>query len=1032
MRLIRLGLVWCVCVFAVAGKEAVELGQVIDLSGHWQVRLDPQDVGESEKWYDRLEGSSIQLPGIATEIGLGDPLTLEPALTKEVFEYLHQKFRYVGAAWYVRDIELAEAWKDASLLLERTIWKTTVWINGKKLGSKDSLSTPHRHSVGDVLKTGKNMIAVRVDNRMQVDIGDYGHAYTDQTQTIWNGLIGKMELQHNNPVQIKTHPLRVVVPENGKMKVLIEPVNHDGPKLPVISRVVKRGEVTVELPSDKIVKWSEFNPALYRVTVDFDGQEKSILTGFRDVETKGRKLLINGRPSFMRGTLECCIFPKTGYPPTDAAGWDKVFGTLKEYGLNHIRFHSWCPPEAAFASADRYGIYIQAELPNWTFKMGQDPEVDGFLMKEGERIIREYGHHPSFVFFSLGNELTGDYREMDRMVERLRMHAPHLLYTSTTYSFSKRGALSGPADDFFISQKTQTGWVRGQGFINQTWPTTISDYVEGLSCLEIPLITHEVGQYNVYPNLAELPKYNGNLRALGYEAIRQDLQKKGRLDNATALTHNSGKLAAILYKEDIERALRTPGLSGIQLLDLHDFPGQSTATVGLLDSFWDSKGIILPAEFRRFCAPVVPLLKMEKRAWKNNETFTAKIEVADFGETPVDKRSIRWTIQNEVGKTLAEKTGSDDGIRFQLSKVRKASRLKVTVSVGDYSNDWGIWVYPVAPPVKEGEVVIVRRYGKTLFNALSSGKKVLFLPSREEIAKPLDGRFIPVFWSPLHFPNQAGSLGTVIDDKHPVFDDFPTSTHTDWQWWELLATSTSINADELGADFSPVMQFIDKFNRNSLPAILWEARVGTGELFVCTLDVESDPQKRMVAAQLKNSILSYMKGDRFSPQQILDIRQLAALFQMQPYVLHLENGTEHPDYPLTNLQDGDAKTIWHSDWRNQSTKHPYNILIEFPRQTMVNGLDYIPRQGNPNGRVARYRVSVSLDGKSWRNLDEGNHPPERIRFKKPERVTRIRFEALSEVNGTDNCSIAELKPVFEGNSVGVDDLGLIDGFNTGN
>jgi hypothetical protein len=861
--------------------SSVCFSESIDLSGEWKVRLDPQDTGEEQEWFQSLEGTAIQLPGIVTEAGLGDPLVLEPALSKEVFKHLHQKHRYVGAAWYVREFEYSTDWENTILLLERVIWESTVWVNGHKVGSQDSLSTPHRHAVGQFLQPGNNIIAVRVDNREKVNIGDVknglvGHAYTEQTQTIWNGLVGKIELQAEEPIRIKTNPLRVEVPGSGELIVQIEPVNHEAPALPVWSKTVTGGET--QIPTGKVVPWSEFTPALYRVTARFQGLEKTIVTGFRDVEVEGRELRINGRKAFMRGTLECCIFPKTGYPPTDAAGWDKVFATVKEYGLNHIRFHSWCPPEAAFASADRHGIYLQAELPNWSFQMGKLPDVDAYFMQEGERIIREFGHHPSFVFFSLGNELQGNYAEMDKMVERLRKLAPHLLYTSTSYSFSERGLLPGPADDFFISQRTKNGWVR-QGWQEYEMPTTDSDYSKGLSCFDIPFIAHEIGQFAVYPNLAELPKYNGNLRALGFEAIQQDLQRKGRLDKAAAYTANSGKLAAILYKEQIERFLRTPGVSGFQLLDLHDFPGQHTATVGLLDAFWDSKGIIAPEEFRRFCAPVVPLLRMGKRVWRNSETFTARIEVANFLPTFGEDVPKVWKIEDEAGNKLAEGTTDGDVIEFPLSGVQKASKLNVAVSTGEYSNDWKIWVYPETKSVGAGSTVVVRHYGKELLDALSDGKKVLFLPTREDIADPLHGSFTPVFWSPVNGnKRQQRSLGMLIDSSHPIFADFPTSTHTDWQWCELLVRSTAVNADSLGAGFEPIMQCIDQFDRNSMPAILWEAKVGAGSLLVCSLDIESDPEKRIVAAQLQNSILAYMNGRAFAPKQSLSAKQLTGLF----------------------------------------------------------------------------------------------------------------------------------------------------------
>ncbi|MFG0288905.1 MAG: GDSL-type esterase/lipase family protein [Rhodopirellula sp. JB044] len=1040
----------------------------LDLSGSWTVRLDPDDVGVQQKWFEQIGGEPIQLPGSLTDARIGTPLDLKPELTKEVFHHLHPHTQYVGPAWYSREITLDQTWsgENAVLLLERVLWESTVWINGKRVGERNSLSTPHRHSVGEYLRPGKNTIVVRVDNRSQVNIGEIGHAYTNETQTIWNGVIGKIELSReaDASITIKTNPLRVAVSAPGRLEVTAELLSGEQEhKLAWSTNVTKPGDVTVGLRKDRLRQWSEFTPNLYRITATLRNprtdsvQRSTITTGFRSVRTDGRRLLVNDNPAFMRGTLECCIFPKTGYPPMQTGesttyGWDKVFSTLKQYGLNHLRFHSWCPPEAAFASADRHGIYLQVELPNWTFKMGQLPETDQYLLAEGERILREYAHHPSFVFFSLGNELTGDYEHLDKMIGHLRSIAPHLLYTSTSYSFSQRGALPGPEDDFFISQKTKTGWVRGQGFLNQTKPTTDSDYAPGLECLDIPLITHEVGQYNVYPNLEELPKYDGNLRALNFEAIRADLTKKNRLDDAPKFTNGSGQLAAILYKEDIERALRTEGLSGIQLLDLHDFPGQSTATVGLLDAFWDSKGLLTPTEFRRFCSPIVPLSRMRKRVWRGQEHFSATIEVANFGEEPLANAAVDWIIRNTSGQTLAN--GSFDKVNIplgngnqignvdiDLASVSKPSELHLAVRVRPdhtdtnnaasqaYLNDWNFWVYPDGNAASTRDVVVIRQYGKRLFDSLADGKKVLFLPDRDEIREPLDGRFIPVFWSPLHFPNQPGSLGTVIDNDHPVFDQFPTASHTDWQWWELLATSTSVNADQLGPDFQPIMQFIDKYNRNSLPAILWETRVGEGSLMVCTLDLETDPQNRIAATQLKRSILGYLQSNRFAPRSEMTPVQIAKLFQSQPYRVRLENGTSHPDYPLSNLSDNDSKTIWHTDWRSVKNKYPYSIVFEFSQPMPVTGMNYVARQDSTRGKIDGYRVSVSEDGKRWSDVIEGKQPPSKIRFDETKPIQSIRFEALSEVSQAQNSAIAELAPVFADGTVGVDELGLIPSFN---
>lgn len=1057
---------------AIVATIAANATQTIDLSGTWNVRLDPNDEGEQSNWQNGVTGESLALPGTVGEAGLGTPLTLKPALTKPVFEYLHQKHSYIGAAWYSRTVELDEEWTTSpiKLELERVLWGTSVWVNGQRIASGDSLIAPHRYTITDAFKPGENVLTIRVDNRMLYDIGTLGHAYTEQTQTIWNGILGRIELRREDAISIQA--LQVVPqPVDGQLIATIETSNLtdktrpaklkvtatplDGNK-PIVKASIKvtlapgSQTLAVELPTAKLSAWSEFNPQLYRFEASLSGKgidaSKELVSGVRNIAIEKRLIKINGKPSFMRGTLECAVFPKTGYPPMNIEGWDKVFETVRDYGLNHVRFHSWCPPEAAFASADRLGIYIQAELPNWTFKNGQDPKVDVFLEKEGARIIEEYAHHPSFVFFSMGNELTGDYQYLDGLVNRLRPQAPHLLYTSTTYSFSERGAKEGPEDDIFITQRSKTGWVRAQGFINTTWPTTDSDYAEGMSSIDIPLITHEVGQYNVYPNLAELPKYNGNLRALNFEAIQQDLAQKGRLDKADDYTLNSGKLAAILYKEDIERALRTKDLSGIQLLNLTDFPGQSTATVGLLDAFWESKGLITSEDFREFSSPVVPLIKMPKMAWSSSETFTAAIELANFSAGPLVDAHVSWTIKSEDGNTLGETTlpartiplgnGHELGqIEFPLASIGSAQKLRVEVSVAgsDYRNAWNVWVYPESDPIDESGLTIIRRYGKPLFDALAAGEKVLFLPSVEELTQPMAGRFIPVFWSPLHFPNQAGSLGSLIDAAHPAFKHFPTDTHTDWQWWELLAESTSVNADSLGADFQPVMQFIDKYNRNSMPAILWEAKVGPGQLFVCTLDIESAPQRRIVARQLKTSLVDYVKSEAFKPTMELDAKTLASFFQVKPYRIELTKGTSHPNYAFSKLFDGKPETFWHSDWNDKDTDQPYVITFEMKEVLTVAGLKYLPRRNSQKGRVADYRVETSSDGVNWQEAASGtlanSDETQEIRFEKAVPTLFARFTVLSDVTQGKYAAIAELSPLFDDENAKVDDLGLIDGFN---
>ena len=1043
----------------------------IDLAGEWKLALDPGDTMLSSGPETLSFNDRIRLPGTTAEQRKGTPFEIALNLEKPAMQHLFQRYPYLGAAWYQRQVEVPDDWagKDAILSLERVLWESRVWVNGRPAGAPClSLCTPHRHRVGHLLKPGVNTITLRIDNREMVKIGTIGHAYTEETQTIWNGVIGRLQLDlipqsHLSRPRITALPdgtMRLVVRGGHRGEILrnarIEVLVRGGGREEVFRSgglVIGEGEFSqaLEFQHPSPALWSEFNPVTYEAEVRLTDEHAVLLDkrlerfGFRKFAVKGRQFYNNGQAVFLRGNLECAIFPATGHPDAEGAQWEKIYTLAKAHGLNHLRFHSWCPPEIAFDLADRYGIFLQVELPNWTFRMGQDPACDRFFRDEGERILSEYANHPSLVMFSLGNELLGDTAAMDDLVKHFRAIEPELLFTSTSYSFSPRGLRPGAADDYFISQETASGWVRGQGFLNSMAPNTDTDYVAGLSSMSIPLITHEVGQYVVYPDLSTLPKYESTpLRATALEAIRADLMAKQRLDEAARYTRDSGKLAALLYKEDMERALRTPGLAGIQLLQLQDFPGQSTATVGLLDAFWDSKGLISPEDFSRFAGPAVPLARIGKMVWENSETFTAKLEIANFGRHALRDARVFWSLSDERGRLIG---GSSErvaeipiGNGIQLGRISQSLRSVdrpsvLTLAVGiegtSIRNSWNVWVYPEDAGEAAGGILILESPGPSLTEALAAGRNVLLVPPKAALRSAIDARFIPVFWSPLHFPDQPGTLGATIDADHPVFTDFPTDTYTQWQWWELFATSYAMDLDCLREKPSMPLRFIDKYNRNALPAAIWEARVGPGKLLVCTLDITTDSRHRLAARQLRRSIVSYMKSDRFSPRVEIESPQLASLFKSVRYPVRSTDF--QASHPSELAVDGDASTFWHTDWTAGPDRLPAWLSVDLGKEVVVSGFRYTPRQDMDRGRISRYRVEVSRDGTRWLPLGkEGGFPNTSVRvtvdFKNPIKVRWIRLVALGDHGRSGSAAIAEFEPELR-EVPDVRELGIVPGFN---
>ena len=907
-----LRLIFCILFFPLMAQAQ----HTLTLAGEWEVTFDSDDAGSHRMLKSKFSGK-INLPSTTDQAQLGDSLTIKPSLNRESLYQLARKHRYIGTAWYRRTITIPEDWKGKriELMLERVLWQSRIFVDGKQAhDQQESLTTPHRYDLTGLLTPGTHTILLRINNTRQYDISyqNLAHAYTDGTQTIWNGAIGKLDLTAYNPVSIQD--IRTEADQiNKSVKVAVQFANTikekatgkikltayvNGKSLPSSEQriTVDSGQYTAEISYDlktNFQNWDEFSPAVYTLVASFISDKNNGTSdyrttfGIRSLSNKNGLLQVNGRRVFLRGTLESAIFPLAGHPPVDKQGWNKVFQTAKNYGLNHIRFHSWCPPKAAFEVADSLGFYLQVELPMWSLQVGEDAKADRFVTQEAFRISKEYGNHPSFCFWSMGNELEGNFDFLNRLVFKLKQSDARHLYTTTTYSFQPpHGGWPEPADDFFITQQTKLGWVRGQGIFNQKSPSFMEDYALSLTGLPVPLITHEVGQYAIFPNIAEINKYKGVLEPLNLIAIRNDLDKKGMLPLADSFVKASGKLGAILYKEEVERIMKTKGASGIQLLDLHDFPGQGTADIGLLDAFWDSKGILSPDEFRQFCSSVVPLLRFEKATYTNQETFLATAEVANFGAVPLENVTPEWSLTEKSGKqiasgklprtTIAVGNGYSLGeIEVKLSGIKSAKQLTLTLSIKNTSikNTWHIWVYPVKLNQPSDNVLVTQSADQAI-QALAQGMKVLFNPDFNQV-KGISGKFVPVFWSPVHFPEQAGAMGLLCEPNHPALSSFPTDFHTDWQWWDLSTKSTAIVLPD--DKLVPIVRQIDNFANNRKLASIFEANTGKGQLIFCTFDITNDLEKRPVARQLRYSLLQYMNSNDFNPPVSLSVDTIQTL-----------------------------------------------------------------------------------------------------------------------------------------------------------
>lgn len=900
-------------------KPLFDQRDYISLAGTWQC-----DLGE------------IELPGTVDESRLA-PLTEDTLRTTQ----LTRLNPYMGKMKYTREINIPTSLegKEWRLIMERTK-PSVVWIDGDSIGANSLILSPQIYTIGN-LSAGNHTITIEVNNDVNsVPQGIQGsHAWTDATQTNWNGVIGRFGLEANDgllieelqvypstasrdiPVTARIHSL-----VSGKAKVVVKGYTWNTNKeisLPEQDVELDINEGTGEYKftidaGEEVALWSEFDPALYKVNFQVECQNLvdnyNLDFGIRDFSTNGTQFTINSLKTFMRGKHDACVFPLTGYPPMEKEEWVRQFRISKQYGINHYRFHSWTPPQAAFDAANEEGIYMQAELPYWGTMSRENTELNAFLSNEGEHILSAYGNNASFVMMALGNELGGDTGLMREIVEGFRSSDDRRLYAfGANNALGTGGQQEG--EDFFVTCRVggQVGSddyslhsrstfsfadAKNGGYMNGLYPSTDKTFSKAVGNSTVPVISHENGQFQVYPDYDEIKKYTGVLYPYNMEVFRRRLAENNLLHQAKDFHNATARFAAICYKEDFEMCLRTPGFGGFQVLDLQDYPGQGSAYVGLLDAFMDSKGGIAPEEFKGFCDEVVPMAVMPKYCWYNNEAFIADILLSNFSADDLHNLDLQWTISKATDHTIVsegrmpmnvkqgelKKIGS---IKLPLQQIERSTQLQLALKVGSKTNRYDLWVYTnneLSKPASIEETTSL----ESALQLLGQGKTVLYIPDHKEVEElTVGGLFTPDYWNYAMFKSiseslkrdvSPGTLSILTDPSHPVFNDFPTEYHSNWQWWIISRNSRPFILDRTPEAYSPIIQVVDNIERNHKLGILFEMQVGSGKLLVSMCDLEKIKDKPE-GKQFYQSILNYASSSDFMPKASFSPSELRELFK---------------------------------------------------------------------------------------------------------------------------------------------------------
>ncbi|WP_020580278.1 glycoside hydrolase family 2 protein [Actinopolymorpha alba] len=916
----------------------------LDLNGSWSFELDPTDVGVKDGWTQKSFAHTIEVPGSWEEQGFGErPPEFIGGWTK--------RLSYEGAAWYSRTVEIPENWSGGRiwLQLDRVGWQSTVWVDDARIDSQDSLSGPHRFDLTPHLKAGSShRLTIRVDNAVTDILNFEGHIHSRHTATTWGGIVGSARLVATPETWIE-HVALYPDAESRRVRCAVRVAGEDGPVQVTIriragDRLIAKRAVPAEVHDglatvdhdfslgEDARLWSDRDPFLHDVEVDLrqpDSPERldSIRDrfGLRTFAVRGRSLTLNGDRIFLRGYVDCCIFPLTGYPPDDKAVYAAQFAKAKAFGFNHVRLHSWTPPRSFFEAADEAGMLVQSELPSWgNFN---DPDyvsrAGDFIEREFERVLLQLQRHPSLVLHCMGNELlqsppngsgmrASDF--LSELVRRGRERDPSRLYVDQS-GFGYLPEEPERETDIFVFHT-----FRGSA------PDSTATWQQRIAGGKTPVIAHEHSQMDMYARFSEAKKFTGIMEPSWLDQARDGLGSKGILHEADRYVEASGALQARCLKELFERLRRTPGLSGVQMLNLTDFPGQGTALNGVLDVFWDEKGHIEAEEFRRFNAETVLLCESARRTYPGGGWLQAELLLSHFGPTTFSG-TLSWQLATSDGDEIAGGSESLASVRIghpwpvaavDVRLPDEASRkLTLTAELTGAdgrvvaANSWDFWVFsdrrwqdapaPIRargslawlgdyyPAIRSddysfmglspegaphGEVLLTDRLHVRYVDAVLNGATMIWLAENDELADGVQSTFEPLFWSFLWFPEQPNqTMGLVVEDR-PLLADFPHDGTSDWQWFHLVDGATAVSLDALPHWVEPIVGGIDNWNRGKRLGYLLEAQVGKGRILMTTLRILEHYHAHPEAAQLFDAMLRYVHSDAFAPSAQLSLAQL--------------------------------------------------------------------------------------------------------------------------------------------------------------
>ncbi|MCX7705093.1 MAG: beta-galactosidase [bacterium] len=379
----------------------------INLNGEWDFDIDISNTGIDKGWH---------LPEKKYRNKIIVPFPPESKLSG-----IGNK-DFMVSVWYKRKIEIPEEWKNRRIFLNfgAVDFLANVWINGKKMGHHTGGYTPFRFEITPFLEK-ENILIVNAydDNRTFLQpcgkqsqkYNSYGCYYTRVTgiwQTVYLEATGKNYIKNFMILpDFDTGNVLFMVDTEKEGTLNIE-IEAEGEKI-CETTTAGSGVIFAQCNIKNFIPWSTEKPFLYNVKFSLyskmDKQDEVFsYFGFRKIEIKGKKILLNGKPIFMRFVLDQGYYPDGIYTAPSEQSLINDIKISKQFGFNGARLHQKIFEPLFLYHADKLGYLIWDEYPNWGIKNRQSHQTASILIDEWSDVIKRDFNHPSIIGWCPLNE----------------------------------------------------------------------------------------------------------------------------------------------------------------------------------------------------------------------------------------------------------------------------------------------------------------------------------------------------------------------------------------------------------------------------------------------------------------------------------------------------------------------------------------------------------------------------------------------------------------------------------------------------